>query len=38
MANTAVKGIAQEFGIDLVKNGADRHDATRALINCDPAG
>jgi hypothetical protein len=30
-------GVAYKFGADVVENGADRHDATRAWDNCDPA-
>ena len=30
-------GVAYKFGADIVENGADRHDATRAWNNCDPA-
>jgi hypothetical protein len=32
-----LKGVAQEFGTDIVENGAGRHGATRAWAHCDPA-
>lgn len=32
MAKTGIKGVAQEFGTDIVENGADCHGATPAWM------